>query len=99
MIESDIGFEWSTAKATINLRKHGVGFAEAETVFADPTAYTQAGEAHSIDESREWLIGYSERNRLLVIAFVQRAPNRIRIISARLATRRERTIYEGRERT
>ena len=65
MSESEIGFEWSAEKAVINLRKHRVSFEEAETVFADPTAYTQADEAHSNDEIREWLIGYSERNRLL----------------------------------
>jgi uncharacterized DUF497 family protein len=62
----------------------------------DPTAYIQADEVHSEDEAREWLIGHSQRNRLLVIAFVERAANRIRIISARRASRRERNIYEER---
>jgi uncharacterized DUF497 family protein len=94
--QRDITFEWSAKKAAGNLRKHGVSFEEAETVFDDPLAYIQADESHSEDESREWLIGYSQRNRLLLIAFIQRVTNRIRIISARLATRSERTIYEER---
>jgi uncharacterized DUF497 family protein len=96
MSQRDIAFEWSTEKAAMNLRKHSVSFEEAETAFDDSTAYIQADELHSEDEAREWLIGHSQRNRLLVIAFVQRAVNRIRIISARHATRRERIIYEGR---
>jgi uncharacterized DUF497 family protein len=99
MSERDIAFEWSAEKAAINRRKHGVSIEEAETVFDDSMAYTQPDEAHSNDEQREWLIGYSDSNRLLVIAFVQRTANRIRIISARRATKRERTIYEERRRS
>jgi uncharacterized protein len=75
-----------------------VSFDEAETVFDDAHAYTQEDELHSEVEPREWLIGYSNRNRLLIVSFVQRAPNRIHIISARVATRRERRIYEERAR-
>lgn len=82
MSQRDIEFEWSEEKAAINMRKHGVSFEEAETVFDDLWAYTQPDEAHSNDEPREWLMGYSEHNRLLVVAFVQRTANRIRIISA-----------------
>jgi uncharacterized DUF497 family protein len=80
-----------------------VSFDEAETVFDDVHAYTQEDELHSEVELREWLIGYSNRNRLLVVAFVQRAPDRIRLVSAQVATRRvedtrqgERRIYEER---
>jgi uncharacterized DUF497 family protein len=82
-----------------------VSFDEAETVFDDVHAYTQEDELHSEVELREWLIGYSNRNRLLVVAFVQRAPDRIRLVSAQVATRRvedtrqgERRIYEERAR-
>ncbi|MBI5877056.1 MAG: BrnT family toxin [Chloroflexi bacterium] len=96
MSQDDFSFEWNVAKARANVRKHGVSFEEAATVFDDPTAYTQADERHSDDEPREWLIGYSYDNRLLVIAFVERAAHRIRIISARRATQTERSIYEER---
>jgi len=98
MPERSIEFEYDSIKATSNLRKHGVSFDEAETVFDDDHAYTQEDELHSGSEPREWLIGYSNRSRLLIVSFVQRAPNRVRIISARLATRRERRIYEDRTR-
>ncbi len=98
MTAPSIEFEWDPIKAESNLKKHGVGFDEAETVFDDDHAYIQADELHSDDEPREWLIGYSVRNRLLIVSFVQRANDRIRIISARTATPRERGIYEERSR-
>ena len=69
-------------------------FDEAETAFDDQFAYTQEDELHSDDEPRELLIGYSNRNRLLIISFVQRAPDSIRLITARVATQKERKIYE-----
>lgn len=94
----EIEFEWSDEKAEANLQKHGVTFEEASTAFNDDLAYIQEDELHSDEEPREWLIGYSERNRLLMISFLQRAHDRIRIISARLVTRRERKIYEERKR-
>jgi uncharacterized DUF497 family protein len=93
-----IGFEWSAQKAALNLGKHGVSFEEAETVFEDATAFTQLDELHSDQETREWLIGHSGRRRLLIVAFVQRDAHRIRIISARRATRRERSTYEEKQR-
>lgn len=62
-----------------------------------PYAYIQADELHSDNEQRQAILGYSATNRLLAISFTQRAPNVIRIISARLATRRERRIYEEAE--
>ncbi len=98
MTERNIQFEWSAKKAASNLKKHGISFEEAETAFDDEHAYIQEDELHSDDEQREWLIGYSNRNRLLIVAFVRRAYNLIRLITARLTTRRERKIYEERSR-
>jgi uncharacterized protein len=91
----DVGmeFEWNTSKAAFNLNKHGVSFEEAQTVFDNPLAFIFEDEAHSITEHREIIIGHSHRNRLLLVSFTER-PNAIRIISARLVTRKEREDYE-----
>jgi uncharacterized DUF497 family protein len=87
-------FEWSDRKAALNRRKHSVGFDEAETVFDDDRALVLPDELHSDGEPREILIGYSLRRRLLFVSFIQRTPDRIRLISARLVNRRERLDYE-----
>ncbi len=86
-------FEWDESKATANLKKHGVSFEEAKTVFDNALAVIFDDEAHSVGEKREIMIGHSRDNRLLLISFTER-PNAIRIIIARLATRREREDYE-----
>ena len=86
-------FEWNPLKATANLKKHGVSFEEAKTVFDNPLAVIFDDEAHSIGEQREIIIGHSRQNRLLLVAFTERFGN-VRIISARLATRQEREDYE-----
>jgi hypothetical protein len=86
-------FEWDPSKANSNLRKHGVSFEEASTVFANSLALIFEDSAHSMDEQCEIIIGHSQRNRLLLVAFTER-PGEIRIISARLATRPEREDYE-----
>jgi uncharacterized DUF497 family protein len=86
-------YEWDNVKAITNLRKHGVSFEEAQTVFDNPLAVIFDDEAHSFGELREIIIGHSQRNRLLIISFTERSTN-IRIISARLATRKEREEYE-----
>lgn len=86
-------FEWDESKAAANLKKHGVSFEEAKTVFANPIAVIFDDEAHSIDEQRELIIGHSQKNRLLLVSFTERF-NVIRIISARPVTRREREDYE-----
>ncbi len=86
-------FEWNPLKAATNLKKHGVSFEEAKTVFDNPLAVIFDDEAHSIDELREVIIGHSQRNRLLLVVFTERA-NSIRIISTRLANRKEREDYE-----
>ncbi|PZO46404.1 MAG: hypothetical protein DCF15_20315 [Phormidesmis priestleyi] len=70
-----------------------VSFEEAKTVFDNPLAVIFTDEAHSTDESREIIIGHSQRNRLMLIAFTERQDS-IRIISARPATRQEREDYE-----
>jgi uncharacterized protein len=86
-------FEWDTRKAARNLKKHGVSFGEALTVFADPQARIFDDPDHSIDERREIIIGYSRRPRLLVVGFTERA-GRVRIITARRASRAETTRHE-----
>jgi uncharacterized DUF497 family protein len=86
-------FEWDEQKAKVNLKKHGVSFKEASTVFADPLASTIDDPLHSEEEDRFITLGESHRGRLLVVIFTERGEN-IRIISARLATRHERKDYE-----
>ena len=86
-------FTWDARKAAANLRKHGVGFPEAATAFADPHSLTIADPDHSVGEERFVLIGQSDPHRLVVVAHVERG-DLIRIISARLASRRERNTYE-----
>jgi uncharacterized DUF497 family protein len=86
-------FEWDAEKAATNLRKHGVSFDEAVTAFGDPLSLLLLDPDHSLGEERYLVLGMSSTNRLLVVAFVERPP-RTRIISARLATRRERQNYE-----
>ncbi len=89
-------FEWHDDKAKENLRKHGVSFDEAKTVFNDPFSITVADPMHSIDEDRFIDIGVSATGQLLVVAYTERGTN-IRLISCRRATRAERRIYERRE--
>lgn len=86
-------FEWDENKAHGNLKKHGVSFEEASTVFGDPLSQTIADPLHSEDEDRFVTLGESHRHRLLVVVFTERGEN-VRIISARRATRRERKDYE-----
>lgn len=88
-----LAFEWDKLKASLNIRKHGVCFEEASTVFSDPLALTIYDPLHSEDEDRYVTLGESQRRRLLVVVFTDR-DDRIRIISAREATRRERKDYE-----
>ena len=86
-------FEWDPNKAAANLRKHGVSFDEAITAFGDPLSILLPDPDHSVGEERYVVLGTSNVGRLLVVTFVERPP-RTRIISARLATRRERHDYE-----
>lgn len=86
-------FEWDPVKAKANVRKHGVTFDEASTIFGDPLNLLMADPDHSLDEERYVLLGMSNRRRLPVVAFAERPP-RTRLISARRATRQERRRYE-----
>jgi uncharacterized protein len=86
-------FEWDQRKARSNLAKHGVSFDEAATVFEGMLSITITDPLHSTDEERFVQMGNSCRNRLLVVAHTDRG-GRVRIISARPATRRERRTYE-----
>jgi uncharacterized DUF497 family protein len=86
-------FEWDPSKAEINLRKHGVSFTEAGTVFGDELAITIPDPDHSKSEDRFITIGWSSQRRLLMVSHTDR-DNRIRIISARELTKAERKAYE-----
>ena len=86
-------FEWNVRKAASNLARHGVPFAEAQTVFADPLEKTLPDPDHSVGEHRFLSIGRSDAGRLLVVSYTER-DQRVRLISARLATARERRAYE-----
>ncbi len=86
-------FQWDSAKAAKNLRKHGVSFEEASSVFYDPLAVTGADPDHSEAEERLVTFGMSSAGQLLVISHTERGET-IRIISARMATQPERRIYE-----
>jgi hypothetical protein len=86
-------FEWDEEKAAANEQKHGVSFPEAQTAFEDPLSLTGYAPDHSDDEDRFITMGTSLEGRLLVISHTDRE-NRVRIISAREASRRERRDYE-----
>jgi uncharacterized protein len=88
-----LGFEWDRAKAELNLKEHGVSFEEATTVFRDPLSITISDPDHSGSEDRFIDIGMSHNMQLLVVSYTERQ-DRIRIISARRATRAERKNYE-----
>ncbi len=86
-------FEWDDTKAESNERKHGVSFAEAMTVFADPLALTGFDPGHSDDDDRFITMGTSTAGRLLIVSHTDRG-DKIRLLSAREASRRERRDYE-----
>jgi uncharacterized protein len=86
-------FEWNSAKAKANLAKHGVSFDEALTVFSDPLGRLLDDPDHS-RKARFVLLGESTARRCLAVAFTDRGADRIRLISARKATRLERRQYE-----
>ncbi len=85
-------FEWNLEKARLNVTKHGITLNEAMTVFNDPSAYTFFDPDHSVDEDRYLVFGYSERSRLLTVAYTYRG-KKTRLISARRATAGEQEIY------
>jgi hypothetical protein len=83
---------WDDTKAAANVRKHGITFEEAATVLLDPLAITFADDHPS--EDRSITVGHSTLARLLVVVTPERRDDRIRIISARKATAKERRDYE-----
>jgi uncharacterized protein len=89
-------FEWDPDKANSNLKKHGVSFNEASAVFKDPLSITFPDLDRLYGEERYVIIGLSSANRILIVSHTDRA-DRVRIISAREATRNERRFYEDGE--
>lgn len=86
-------FEFDLAKAASNYTKHKVSFEEAASVFGDEMAYTFADPEHSLGEERWLMLGFSRASRLLAVIYTFRR-GAYRIISARVATKHERKIYE-----
>jgi uncharacterized DUF497 family protein len=89
----DLQYTWDPAKAAANFRKHGVSFEDASTVFRNPLAKVLPDPTHSGQEQRWLIFGHSAGGRLLLVVFTERH-DRIRIISAREASARERREYE-----
>ena len=93
----DLRFAWDPAKAAANLRKHGISFEEAESVFSDDEALFLEDPDHSEGEARFILLGLSAHARVLVVVHCyRREPDVIRLISARRATRAEQRQYAAR---
>ena len=91
-------FEWDPAKALSNVRKHDITFDRAATVFLDALALTVYDAVNSEDEERWFTLGFDSGGVLLAVAHTHQSTGptsaRIRIISARNATARERRVYE-----
>lgn len=94
---SALRFEWDSVKAALNLRKRGVSFDEARTVFEDDEALFMTDPDHSAEEDRWILLGMSRSARVLVVVHCERAAGTVmRLISARKADREERDLYAAR---
>jgi len=88
-------FDWDETKNTRNHGKHGVWFEEAQTIWADPRATEFFDPDHLEDEDRFLRVGYSTKDRLLLVVFCERCDGDVvRLISARRATSREASEYE-----
>jgi len=91
-------FEWDPIKAKKNLRKHGIGFERASTVFSDPRALSEFDDEHTDDEDRWVTLGLDRNGVLLVVCHIYQAEGdmsaRVRIFSARKATKQETKQYE-----
>lgn len=90
-------FEWDAIKADRNLRKHGVSFPEARSVFDDPEALLVPDPDHSGEEERFILLGTSYKVRVLIVVHCERRNDVLRIISSRRATRKEAAQYHRRK--
>ena len=86
--------EWDPRKDRLNRKDHGVSFEEAATVFGDRFALSWEDQAHSEEEYRTLTLGYTDRERLVIVAHTERG-DRVRIITARIATSKERQLYES----
>lgn len=99
MSDAEIDVTWDAAKAQSNIAKHGVTFAQAATVLLDPLAMTVFDDTHSQNEERWFTLGRSSEGKLLAITHTYQSVGatsvRVRIISAREATRSEREQYEN----
>ena len=87
-------FAWDPKKAEANLKKHGIDFREAATVFDDTLSAAFPDADHSVGQRRFLIIGVSALGRVLVVSYTEVTAQAVRIISARTATRHERTFYE-----
>lgn len=99
MHDREVTFEWDDSKAVANVRKHGVSFDLARTVFNDPLLLTVADLEHSATQERWFSVGRSHNGSVLSVVYlwseVEAALTEIRIISARKATQNEIRHYEG----
>ncbi|HHC25415.1 MAG TPA: BrnT family toxin [Desulfobacterales bacterium] len=89
-----MNFEWNRQKSQISLKKHGISFEEAKTVFDDPLYVDFYDPDHSDDEHRYLIVGRSDKGRLLIVSYTER-DDMLRLISARKTTRKERKAYEN----
>ncbi len=89
-----VEFEWDEKKAAANFARHGLSFEEARTVFLDPLARIVEDQVHSTTERRELIIGQTLPGRFVFVCFSERASQRVRLISARPGTKKERRKYE-----
>ncbi len=92
-----IKFEWDSTKESKNIKKHGISFEEASSVFYDDFAVQFYDESHSeLEEDRFLMLGVSNKAKMLMVCYCERqSGNRLRIISARKATKNERKFYRG----
>lgn len=86
-------FEWHSLKAEENIKKHNISFEEASSIFGDILSYTVVDSDHSLGEERFITIGQAVTGKFLIVSHTERK-NKIRIISARAATKKERRFYE-----
>lgn len=88
-------FEWDRDKNLRNIEKHGITFKMAALAFFDPNAEAYEDEGHSHDEDRFIIIGFGENNKIMTVCHCYREDEKIRIISARKATKSEEELYGG----
>ncbi len=88
-----LSFEWDAIKALENVKNHKITFEEAKTVFNDPLLLTFPDMEHSDDEHRSISIGMSSHTRILLVVYTDRR-GKVRIISSRKATSKEKKLYE-----